>query len=137
MAQPSGEKVDLYKESEVAAGQIRRIPLYDECFSGRVGDTVAPTEICPDEESVCDLKSDVPGTGCTNKRFWVTAIACLRILGPGKLYPIEGHGDVRVIVAEIPCDNEGDPPLECSTPAGWTTGEPAQGGDNRAVSLIE
>ncbi len=96
-----------------------------------------------------------PGNNCTNERYWVDTLACVRIgwqdddgewHASAYLAPFDDDhvtpGDlVKVMVATIPCvyDAEGNPhpPPECGTQPGWTTGEVPGPGDVKAVSLIK
>jgi hypothetical protein len=162
-AVPQGVQANAWKATEDAAGEIHTIPLYDPCYSGKVGDEpIADPAYCPPPTDpdlvhgqVCSMDT-LPGGNCTQDRFYINELVCLQIgavENPGDpedewvwdaaayLAPLEddykSNELVKVIIATIPCDESGGPPDECGTAPGWTTGEPPEPGDVKAVSLIK
>jgi len=152
-ANPAGEKAAAWKAAENAAGRIVTIPLYDPCKSGIVGGelTEPDPDACPENAQVCTMTTS-PGDNCTNERYWIDQLACIQVgvevdgewtsIGyffekPDEDGKTAGLDKARVIIATIPCDADRNPPKECGTSPGWSTGEPADPGDIKAVSLIE
>lgn len=150
-ANPSGEKAAAWKAAEDAAGRIVTIPLYDPCKSGTAGGEVTDPDGCPEGAVVCTMTTS-PGDNCTNERYWIDKLACVQVgveiddewtaIGyffekPDEDGKTAGLDKARVIIATIPCDDDGAPPKECGTSPGWSTGDPAAPGDIKAVSLIE
>ena len=110
-------------------GDIVKIPLYDPCYSGKLG------ELSECGQEVCTIDDNSGG----HSRYYITGLMCLRIgiydslnycpyddwvvVGYLKTYDLEEGA--RVIVASVPCDENDDPPPECFAAPGYTTGEPA------------
>jgi len=143
-ANPSGEKTSAWKEAENAAGRIVSIPLYDPCKSGTLGGDLTDPDGCPIDAEVCTMTKS-PGDNCTNERYWIDAMACVQIgididgdwTATGYVLEKDGNKRERVMIATIPCDEDGGPARECATAPGWSTGVIPRPGDIRAVSLIE
>ncbi len=157
-AVPQGVKSSAWHaaEDEELAGQPVKIPLYDPCQSGKgEGSTdILDPENCSPTDTVCTMDKD-PGSNCTNERYLIEKMVCLQLGWPvddsgTKWHPPAAYlapfdedekvtpGElIKVLIATIPCDDEGNPLTECGSASGWTTGEAPKPGDVPAVSLIE
>jgi hypothetical protein len=133
-----GVRGSVWDATAVAEGEIVRIALYDPVRSSNPN----PGQHTPNPE-VCTLDEgkDPPGN---EDRFYVTDVVCLEIDGPYYIRilerpggPVFGGNRRKVLLAHIPCDDEGNPPPACATGVGFTTGSKSNLGDVRAVSLIE
>lgn len=156
-AVPQGVKSNAWQTAEAAAGRIVKVPLYDVCRSGTGDgstDVLDPIACDPEnnpEARVCTMDKD-PGANCTNERYWIDTLICLQIgWYDGEAWHASAYlapftdpdehvtpGDlIKVMVATVPCDEDGKSPAACATSSGWSTGEIPQPGDIKAVSLIK
>jgi len=155
-AVPQGVKSSAWQAAEAAAGETVKVPLYDPCQSGKgEGSTdILDPENCSPTDTVCTMDKD-PGSNCTNERYLIEKMVCLQLGWPvddsgTKWHPPAAYlapfdedekvtpGElIKVLIATIPCDDEGNPLTECGSASGWTTGEAPKPGDVPAVSLIK
>jgi hypothetical protein len=71
--------------------------------------------------------------GPNTPNFHLSGFGCAMVKDVNKL---EGCPSSAVIVMEVVCDENGNPPPECSTDCGSTSGGPPGPGDVRAVNLL-
>jgi hypothetical protein len=133
-----GVRGSVWDATAAREGDIVRVALYDPAQSSNPnpGKHVPNPNVCTLDEG-----EDPPGN---EDRFYVTDVVCLEIDGPYYLRILERPGGPEfggnrraVLLAHIPCDEEGQPPAACASGLGATRGATSDLGDVRSVSLIE
>ncbi len=136
---------------KITDGRIVHIPLYDPDYSGKnVPGTITISEGDSDTDpdlNVCKITDSHSGG---NEAYYIDELLCLQVgvyhededkwitAGYLRAFPVDTKtAPAPVIVGTIPCTADHTPPPECFTAPGWTTGDPANPGDVKAVSLIE
>ena len=114
MAGDNGVKADAWRQVELSAGRVVRIPLWD---------TV----------NECEMEYD-PGNTCGSMRYHIVTSSCVQILGTKLLRKIDGGPKARVVRAVVLCPRAPGSEKCFSTCGG--SGGPVEEGCVRGASLI-